>query len=110
MRLSRPVSARPSPDPHLGAVAEPPPACAGATSARRGPDLPHPSSSLSSSSPFCGSCPLIGCLRKLWGGGHVTAEQLCDAPGRIPGHDVVLFRSHRIDVLTNAAEINRLAL
>src|SRR5919107_1209327 len=37
---------------------------------------------------------------------HVTAKQLRDAPGRVPGHHVVLLRSHRIRVLANATKIN----
>ena len=41
---------------------------------------------------------------------HVTAKQLCDAPGGVPGHDVVLLRPDRIGVLANAAEIDHLVL
>src|SRR4051812_34001191 len=47
------------------------------------------------------------------GGKHVaqsSPEQLCDAPSRVPGHDVVLLAAYRIGVLADAAQIDRLAL
>src|SRR5215207_2909797 len=41
---------------------------------------------------------------------HVPAEQLCDAPGCVPRHNVILLCPYGIGVLANAAKINRLPL
>src|SRR5688572_11271932 len=41
---------------------------------------------------------------------HIASKQLRDAPSSVPGNDVIFLRTHRIGILTNAAEINHLAL
>src|ERR1019366_6524106 len=40
---------------------------------------------------------------------HLAARELGDAKGRVPRHDVVLLRPDRVNVLTDAAEVQRLA-
>jgi hypothetical protein len=39
---------------------------------------------------------------------RLRARQLCDPPGRAPGHDVVLLSADRVDVLPNSAQIDGL--
>ena len=39
---------------------------------------------------------------------RLRARQLCDPPGRTPGHDVVLLSADRVDVLPNSAQIDGL--
>src|ERR671912_3028721 len=41
---------------------------------------------------------------------HIATKQLRDAPGRVPGHNVVLLCPDRIGVLPNAAKIKRLTV
>src|SRR3954452_7743106 len=37
---------------------------------------------------------------------HLAAKQLCDAPRRIPRHDMVLLRADRIRLQANTAEVD----
>src|SRR5687768_8651338 len=41
---------------------------------------------------------------------HIASKQLCDPPSSVPGHNVILLRTHCIGILANTAEIDRLAL
>src|SRR5437588_6817981 len=43
------------------------------------------------------------------GKAHGTVDKLCDAPGRLPGDNMVLLRTNCIDILTDLAEVNRYA-
>src|SRR5438067_10315895 len=40
------------------------------------------------------------------GKAHRTVDKLCDAPGRLPGDNMVLLGTNGIDILANLAEVN----